>query len=311
MISGPLPFRFFNTAGAESTHDLLVSYAAKDSDNDGLPDWEEALYGTDPNNPHSVNQTATDGEAVAQGLVAPKFANATTTTVSAKDVPGVDAKPQTITEEFSRTLFADYISKRGAKPPTPAEIEQFVVAAVGQLRAAHQVANAFNQGQVHVEGTGPDALRTYAVDAQTAFLAHPAPAGSDMLDDLVAGTQHSDAAALKRLGQDGVAYAAIARDLMKISVPKEAATAHLALANSLMLLSGTLTDLSVLESDPVRSMIGIENYGDQADAFTQSLVTLYGVYAAEQVEIFKGEPGSHFFGTLIYARDSTAASKSP
>ena len=77
-MSGPLPFHT-STAGAESTHDLLVSYASKDTDNDGLPDWQESLYGTDPNNAHSVNATVTDGEAVTQGLVKARFATATTT----------------------------------------------------------------------------------------------------------------------------------------------------------------------------------------------------------------------------------------
>src|SRR3989344_3578766 len=54
---------------AESTAELLKAYAAKDTDGDGLPDWQEALYGTDPTNPRSVQASMTDAEAVAKGLV--------------------------------------------------------------------------------------------------------------------------------------------------------------------------------------------------------------------------------------------------
>ncbi len=39
----------------------------KDSDNDGLKDWEEALWKTDPQNPDSDGDGTPDGEEVAEG----------------------------------------------------------------------------------------------------------------------------------------------------------------------------------------------------------------------------------------------------
>ncbi len=38
----------------------------KDSDNDGLLDWEEKVYGTDPNNPDTDGDGTTDGEEIKQ-----------------------------------------------------------------------------------------------------------------------------------------------------------------------------------------------------------------------------------------------------
>src|SRR5512133_1855569 len=57
-------------ASAESA--LLKAIAVRDSDSDGLPDWEEALYGADPQNPDSFRLGMTDSQAVARGLVVPK-----------------------------------------------------------------------------------------------------------------------------------------------------------------------------------------------------------------------------------------------
>ena len=45
-------------ANAESTEALLKSYAIQDTDGDGLPDWEESLYGTDP------KKADTDGDGI-------------------------------------------------------------------------------------------------------------------------------------------------------------------------------------------------------------------------------------------------------
>ena len=38
-----------------------------DTDHDGLPDWEEAVYGTDPNNPDTDGDGVSDGEEVRTG----------------------------------------------------------------------------------------------------------------------------------------------------------------------------------------------------------------------------------------------------
>src|SRR5207244_2422620 len=49
-------------ARASTETALLQAIATKDSDGDGLPDWEEALYGTDPHVVDTRNLGMTDGE---------------------------------------------------------------------------------------------------------------------------------------------------------------------------------------------------------------------------------------------------------
>src|ERR1035437_7373016 len=51
---------------------LLQAIASKDSDSDGLPDWEESRYGTDPHVADTFHLGMTDGESVAKGLIVPK-----------------------------------------------------------------------------------------------------------------------------------------------------------------------------------------------------------------------------------------------
>jgi hypothetical protein len=61
--------------GAESSEELLRAYAEKDTDGDNLNDWLEVLYGADPHNPHSLDASLTDREAVDAGKAPPKFAS--------------------------------------------------------------------------------------------------------------------------------------------------------------------------------------------------------------------------------------------
>src|SRR3569833_2132398 len=70
LLSGPTFFTS-HTANAESTDELLKAYANKDTAAAGLPDWQEALYGTDPNKAISNSFGIPDGEAAREGKLTP------------------------------------------------------------------------------------------------------------------------------------------------------------------------------------------------------------------------------------------------
>ncbi|MDP3402478.1 MAG: thrombospondin type 3 repeat-containing protein, partial [bacterium] len=106
LSTGPNPFfGLTRIVGAQSSEELLREYAAKDSDSDGLPDWQEALYGTDPFNPESFRVGILDGEAVAQGLIEPRVTvRAEKEPTNLDSIPGTVAAPSSLTDRFSQTL---------------------------------------------------------------------------------------------------------------------------------------------------------------------------------------------------------------
>lgn len=297
-LSGPLPFHI-NKVGAESTHDLLVSYASKDSDGDGLPDWQESLYGTDPNNAHSVNPSVSDADAVAQGLVQPKFATATTTAIDANIIPGATAGPTTLTDQFAKKLFGQYLKNRGGTQPTPTEIATFVEQGVAELKSSQVRKDAFNQGQVKVSGAGPDALLVYAADGERALSATKIDVSKTALEFFSDAVSKNDPSALRKLRGYGTGYAEIARSLMKTSVPKEMAASHLALANSLMLMSSSILDLAEINNDPLRAMLGLAQYQDDSVVLGQALKDMHTIFASEHVVPGLGTTGSAFYAMSV------------
>lgn len=297
VSSGP-SFLSTKRVGAESTHDLLVSYASKDTDSDGLPDWQEALYGTDPSNPYSVNASVTDGEAVAQGLVAPKFRNATTTPVDASVIPGPDAGPQTLTDQFGKDLFGQYLKARGSGEPSSADVATFVEQGVAQLKKNQAVQNAFNQGQVKVSGTGPEALLVYAAAAEKIITKIDAGKSKDEIEYYSDAVYKNDPAALVAVQKYAKDYAVAGKALMDIAVPKELATSHLRLANSLMQVSESLGDMGALKTDPLRAMLGMASYKDSSAEGRGALSDIWQVFHAENVVPAAGSTGSIFYHYL-------------
>jgi hypothetical protein len=304
IISGPLPFHI-NRADAESTHDLLVAYAAKDSDNDTLPDWQEALYGTDPNNPHSVNATVLDGEAVAQGLVQPKFATATSTSVDTASIPGSETGPQTVTDQFARALFAQYLSQRGNTQPTPEEIATFVEQGVVSLRTGNPSSATYTQ--VRTGATGPEALRGYAASTEQVFQQNSVTISKSEVDYLADAIERNDKTALTHIREIGTMYGAIGKAYMAISVPPEVRGPHLSLANALAAVSTDIADMATMQSDPLRCYLGLANYQNDVPKLQAAFASLNAVYAAEQVIIPEGAAGSQFYNMITAAaRASTA-----
>lgn len=57
----------FSASGLPGGKEITVSPQNKDSDNDGLLDWQEKLYGTDPLNPDTDGDGYLDGEEINSG----------------------------------------------------------------------------------------------------------------------------------------------------------------------------------------------------------------------------------------------------
>ncbi len=305
-----------STVNAQSTQALLAAYAQKDSDADGLPDWEESLYGTDPNNPHSISPTMLDGQAVAQGLIKPKFSTAsaqnstaTSTTDVAENIPGVLPAPGSLTDQFAQNLFGQYISQSNGTEPTQEQITTYAQNAVQSLVQNHSTQNAFTPANEHVSGTGNTALMAYAADTQAA-LAKDAPQLDkneiDYFSDALANKNSTATASLAALGKS---YINDGPRLMQVTVPTEAQYAHLAIANATSRLGEDITDMSYLNTDPLRAYLGLSAYEKDSLSFLQAFSDMGAVFNSESVTVSEGQQGSSFYKAVTTAATKMTAVK--
>ncbi len=291
-VSGPIPFLSTSIVGAQSSAELLRAYAAKDSDSDGLQDWQEALYGTDPYNAQSFRAGINDGEAVAQGLIEPKVAVAPgPDPVDVSKIPGKDAGPNSVTDRFAQALFKQYVGTRGAVAASPEEIATFVEAGVADLTESSAAKDKYGASDVRVSAiTGAAALRSYAVQVETAFAQNTVSADKNELS-YFADAVRDDKTALAKISDISEAYANIAAALMQLSVPPETKHAHLRIANSLVHMSEVSADMATMETDPLRALLGIGLYSKYADGMVASFAALNSVFVNAGVTMTEGEPG--------------------
>lgn len=270
IFSGPTPFFGPKKANAASTEELLKAYSAKDSDNDGLPDWQEALYGSDPNNPHSINANLTDGEAVAQGLVQPKFKSATPGAASVdtpSTIPGTDPAPDSLTEQLAHEFFQSYMDASGGQPMT-ADDQQTLINQLLQdftTKARALVISPYTNVSVHTSTSVT--MDEYAANVEQIFSNNDVDtASADPVSLMNAFLVNNDATIIPKLKTLSDKYDAIAKQLAALQVPPALAADHLALMAAFDTRARATKVVTNFAQDPVAVLGALSIYQPTSDS---------------------------------------------
>lgn len=292
LFSGPFSFHP-TTVDAATAEELLKSYAAKDSDADGLPDWQESLYGTDPKNPESVKAGVRDGDAVAQGLVKPKFESATPKPVSVASVPGTLPSNNSLTAQFSQEFLKEYIAA-GGQAMTASDQQALLSQLVANFtqRAQKLLVSSYSSVSLH---TDPKvSVLAYADSVETIIRANGLPVGTEdpvtLMDQYI---NNGDVSALPKLSQLANKYTAITKALLEVHVPPALAASHLNLLRSFDTLARATRAATTYETDPFATLGALSAYQATAGGVVSAFVEIATVILST------GEPAPGTPGALI------------
>ncbi len=294
-------------AQASTESALLQAIATRDSTGDGLPDWEKELYGI----PLTATTTdyfhlgMTDGEAVAKGLIVPvAIANVPAATSTQPAVAGggpAPAAPGSLTDVFAKNFFTLYLSAKEANNGTALSQDQLssiATQAFQMLVGSVAPAPDFKQASdLTVSGSGPDALRAYAADAEQVLRMHGAnlpKSELQYLSDALGG----DTTAVTNIETLAKAYRDTATGIAALTVPTELASTDLALVNAMARVSEAANDFANYSSDPVTAMLALEQYPGDVQELATAFQQIANTYAKEGVTLTPGTPGASFVNVI-------------
>ena len=298
-----------SVAQATAETALLQAIATKDSDNDGLPDWEEALYGTSPNIVDTFNLGMTDGDAVASGLIVPKAiadisitASSPDTTVSVDpSLPPVPAEG-TLTAAFAQHFFTLYLAAKersGGANLSPSEMQSVADEALRSLSAILVVAPDFKSAKdITVAGTGADALEAFAVSAEVVSLKNTANATKSEILYLKDALENNDTSALMHIASIAKAYRDSAAGFAVLPVPEELAADVLVLVNSMMRVSEIASDFARVNADPLAAILALQQYLPATQALGNAFIGIGNVYKTAGVVLPSDTPGASFVNLI-------------
>ena len=306
-----------NSAQASEETELLNAIAKRDSDNDGLPDWEEALYGTDSHVADSLHLGMTDGEAVAQGLIVPKAISDITmaTSSSGASMVGDDSLPPapadgTLTAAFAKNFFTFYLIAKqanGGGDLSEAQMSEVSNQALQSLSSAVSATPDFKSiKDLNISGSGPDALKAFAVSAERVLLANTSDATTSEINYLKSAIQNNDNTAFPHLLSLAKAYRSSAVGLAAIPVPAELADDNLKLINAMARISGIITDFARVDTDPLATILALQQYPQAVLDLGTAFINIGNLYKKASISLTDGSPGASFVNLISDVADQQA-----
>jgi hypothetical protein len=259
---------------ATSSADITTSKI--DTDNDGLPDWEEALYGTDPRNPDTDSDGTPDGKEVELGrnplVKGPKDA------LASKDNPSATSTaPEnlTLTDTFARDFFTQFMSLQQSGTKITADNANQIASDYLKNKTLPNIsARQYSAADLSLTDSDPTHLANYR-DAITAVFGKYWPSGNtNELYIMQQAFTNSDTNALTGLSTIISAYQNTLSNTLALSVPKLAVSLHLNVINSLSTYIETLKMIQSAYTDPLSGLVGLNAYQNNQANVWVSLTNL-------------------------------------
>lgn len=240
----------------------------KDTDSDGVPDWKESLWSTNPNTPNTFPNIS-DYEYVKEKELL--LAN---TQMSGSYTTGGD--PTTTTDAFARDVVT-LVSALNASGQLTQENQQAIVTQIQNYIQNHPGSKEYQISDIKVVPSSTATEKSYGTQTTAIITKNK--------------ITENDAIALANYGKnielgDFSTYVAISKkyqnivdEFLKIATPTGAITAHLDLINAAQGLSDAYEGLSLYETDSLLSLVAYSQLEEKLAIFSlasQSMANYFG-----------------------------------
>ncbi len=336
----------YGASGQLNNGPVVAEEISKDSDADGLKDWEEALWKTDPNNRDTDNDGTPDGQEIKENrnplvagdgksdkLAIQNFSKTGENATQTGNTSLMNSAPSTLTEAIGQNLLSSYfLTKQQKADGTLSEKDKSAI--VNSITKSFQnifsgntsLQGTYQESDVRYSNNSASSIREYGNNLASAIkkyfdplpetemaifnkamvLAGEKSGEGDLNDEAVAKASEE----ISKLGPLANAYGNSAKKIISMAVPPNFAEKHLALANAFSSISSALEAMEKIFDDPAGGMAGVNRYQTDAEKAYQILLGANDYFLKNRVAFKAGEPGELFaiYPELQLEAESTVAS---
>lgn len=279
-------------------------FAAKDTDGDGLKDWEEVLWSTDPNKEDTDGDGTKDNEEILArrdpAKVGPDDSiDVLAQKIDASSASSEEAKPQTLTESLARDFGEAYMRQKFGKEAVDEDyLSKLLFFGITDGLAkgnVQQPQEYFSQNDFIISlDSSSSAIRDYLNKIGLLFSQNASTPQKSELQFALETILEGDLTQLNQLLVYRDAYRNIAEGMRDISVPAVMAQAHQDMANSFVKLGLIAEQMSKFEEDPMGSFAAFNAYLLEAQLSIEPLKVIVHEIKARDL-LFKNEEGGSVF----------------
>ncbi|MEI8123547.1 MAG: hypothetical protein WCG60_00045 [bacterium] len=265
-----------------------------DSDNDDLANWQETLYGTDPQNPDTDNDGTADGQEVAESRD-PLKANTSLNGQAPNDKMDseVIANNKLATEEYenlnttekiARNMLSDIMATQQGTGSITDEQAKYLAENIIKNLPQKEYSSKTIESDLNFVDTTEENVKNYAIFyyTETAKLELVLNKDADIINKVI---EKPSAENIKNLDIIISLYNIIINDFIKAPLPKGSpwgTTYHLMLINELEKLVLIEKDLGVFSKDPADNYFSFFAYSDTKKILLSVMATMDTIFGIER-----------------------------
>jgi hypothetical protein len=238
----------------QNTNETIGGLVAKDTNGNGIPDWEEKLWGLDP------AVLYTNGVSNKQIIEQKK-----------KDLGIVDSdkKPENETDLLAKQLFSITTAAGSGSQNTDFRA---IGTDLGKSIKLKQVTNRYSLKDIKTTKTDTASLQNYykSISKVTSQYKNE----TDGIDIIVSALETGDYSLLPKLKETGIIYTKLSKELQSITVPIGVSDYHLALINGFYGIAQSFNYIIEIEDNGVNALAGIAIYKTYSEKIDQASIDL-------------------------------------
>ncbi len=236
-----------------------------DTNGNGIPDWQESLWGLDPSKNGAENKKFIDDKKASLGIVASSSAEA----------------PLSDTERFSREFFSVILSLRES-----GTLDEKSLGAVAEnitkslsASAKEKYAGRYTIDSIKISDDNSAAnLKKYQSSLVALIKTYTDEGVGTEMKSVSDALAYSDPRPLEGLSLIQKSYADFAKGLLAIRAPRSLSATHLSLVNSADIIARTIEPLTHLLEDPLTALPALVAYQREIDTFLNTINRLNAFY---------------------------------
>lgn len=298
------------TSDTDATLTAVQSYSLEnnlreiDTDNDGLKDWEEALWKSDPRTEDSDKDGILDGAEIAAGrnptIKGPQ--DKITAQQQAAIVTKTPEVSSTQTGIIARELFANYVElKKSGKNITPEMENQIIQNTLLAAEYGQSGATLYTTKNIAITNDISTAsLKKYANAMGAVFRINNPRVEENELVIMSRVMVSRSASDLARLDVLITAYKKIVDASLKVTVPQSLVPLHLEFVNSFSMGLDADIQMRKLFDDAASALIGLKQYEEAATNISNTHEKIFNYYADQSILFNENEDGYGFLHMIAH-----------
>ncbi|MBL7045307.1 MAG: hypothetical protein ISR98_01775 [Parcubacteria group bacterium] len=259
----------------EAQIEALGNINKKDSDSDGLKDWEEALWNTDPQDSDTDDDGTKDGEEVELGrnpTIAGPDDKYQDDPIIRKANPNVSNELLSETDKFSQDFLQNYLSLYDSNGPlNENDKNNLINISIEDIVGKNISITNYTQTDLNIsQNIDSVSVKKYGNTLGEIILKHSFET-EDELTIFNRSVTNDDTREIEKLDPIINGYKNILKDSLALSVPVDAINEHITFVQSIASVTESIEGMRVIYTDPVRAIAGIGSYGQSTkslkDAF--------------------------------------------